>query len=106
MVRFKLDEFNRGWFIGDFLPSILRTKDFEVGILKHRAGEDWPEHYHKKADEYNVLIEGYMSVNDMYFCPGDVFVIEKGETSKPHFSTDCTLVVIKVPSVIGDKYVV
>ena len=33
MQRFKLEDFIRGWFIGDFTPSIFRTQNFEVGVL-------------------------------------------------------------------------
>ena len=52
----KIDNMWRGWFIGDFEPSVLKTKEFEVGLLTHKKGEVWPEHYHIIASEYNVLI--------------------------------------------------
>jgi quercetin dioxygenase-like cupin family protein len=105
----KLEDFFRGWFIGDFEPSILRTKDFEVGILSHHKGEYWPAHYHKEAIEYNVLLSGDMSIihhdeSVTYLKPGDVFAFEKGEVSAPVFHADCKILVVKVPSVIGDKY--
>lgn len=104
MKRRKLDEFHRGWFIGDFEPSLLRTKDFEIGILDHKKDEIWPSHIHYKADEYNVLIAGVMLINGKFVFPGEMFVIEKGEIATPVFVTDCKLVVVKVPSVIGDKF--
>ena len=106
MIVKKLDEFFRGWFIGDFEPALLRTKYFEVGVLKHKAGEYWAKHYHALADEFNVLVEGKMEVNGQILYKGDVFLIEKGEVSEPKFLEDCTVVVVKVPSVIGDKYAV
>ena len=52
----KLLDYTRGWIIGDFEPSILRTKDFEVAVFNHAKGEKWPSHYHKEAVEYNVLV--------------------------------------------------
>jgi hypothetical protein len=39
----KLADMHRGWCIGDFAPSLLRTKDFEVGVLLHPKGEKWQE---------------------------------------------------------------
>ena len=41
----------RGWFIGDFEPSVLKTKDFEVGVLVHPKGEKWPAHFHPVCTE-------------------------------------------------------
>ena len=104
MIIKRIEDFYRGWLIGDFEPSLIRTKDFEVGVLTHKKGEYWPKHYHKLADEYNVLLEGKMSVNGQNLNKGDVFIIEKNEVSEPVFLEDCTVLVIKVPSVIGDKY--
>ena len=102
----KLSDYIRGWIIGNFTPSLIKTKQFEVGILSHTKGEDWPEHYHQVATEYNILIDGSMTVNGVALNKGDVFVIEKNEISKPIFLEDCTVLVVKIPSVIGDKYVV
>ena len=104
MIIKRLEDFTRGWFMGDFEPSLIRTKDFEVGILTHTKGEVWPKHYHKLADEYNVLVKGKMTVNGTELNTGDVFIIEKNEVSEPKFLEDCTVLVIKIPSIIGDKY--
>lgn len=102
----KLSDTKRGWVIGDFEPSLLRTKDFEVGVLFHPKGEKWPAHYHKIAREYNILVLGTMSINGYELEPGDTFVIEQNEIADPIFHTDCTIVCIKVPSNTTDKYVV
>ena len=45
----KLSDYTRGWIIGDFEPSIFRTKDFEVAVLNHKKDEKWIAHYHKKG---------------------------------------------------------
>ena len=101
-----MKEMSRGWFIGNFSPSILKTEDFEVGLLSHTKGEDWPEHYHKVATEYNVLLSGKMNVNGEPIAVGDIFVIYPNEKSKPDFLEDCLVLCVKTPSVIGDKYIV
>jgi len=103
---FELKDFTRGWIIGDFDPSILRTKDFEVGVLTHTKGEFWSPHYHKIAQEINVLLSGSMSCNGKLFAPGDIFVFDQGEVCSPIFHEDCKILVVKIPSVIGDKYAV
>jgi quercetin dioxygenase-like cupin family protein len=106
MIISKLENYTRGWFIGDFFPSILRTKDFEVGILKHKKGEKWAAHYHSIATEYNVLLEGSMYVCNVELKAGDVFIIEPNEVADPVFHEDCTIVCVKIPSAIGDKHLV
>ena len=96
----------RGWFIGDFEPSVFKTKDFEVGVLTHKKGEEWPKHYHKIATEYTVLLSGSMTICGELIEAGTIFILEPGEVADPVFHEDCTVIVVKTPSVIGDKYVV
>lgn len=99
-----IKDYVRGWFIGDFEPSLLRTKDFEVGVLTHKKDEYWAPHYHKESVEYNVLISGKMIVQGKELNSGDVFVFKKGEVADPVFLEDCTLVVVKIPSIPSDKF--
>jgi quercetin dioxygenase-like cupin family protein len=102
----KLSDTTRGWVIGDFEPSLLKTKDFEVGILTHLKGEQWSAHYHKLGTEYNILIKGKMNVCDTELEEGDTFIIEPNEVADPIFYEDCTIVCIKVPGDSTDKYLV
>lgn len=100
----KLTDYVRGWFIGNFSPTVLNTKDFEVGVLTHLKDEKWPAHYHKESVEYNVLVTGKMIVQGKELNSGDVFVFEKGEIADPIFLEDCTVVCVKVPSIPSDKF--
>lgn len=104
MKIFKLEDMFRGWFVGNFSPSSYTTDQFEVGVLIHKKGEYWRKHYHKLATEINCLIEGKMLLNNVEINKGDIFVIQPNEVAEPIFLEDCKLVVIKTPSVIGDKY--
>lgn len=106
MLTSNLSKMYRGWIIGDFDPSLLKTKDFEVGILHHPKGEKWPAHYHKIATEYNVLISGSMRLCDVELKAGDTFILEPNEIADPVFHEDCTIVCVKVPSDTKDKYLV
>ena len=104
MKIYSLGEMTRGWFIGDFEPSVMRSKGFEVGVLEHKKGEKWPAHYHKKATEVNVLLSGKMVVQGVTIFPNDIFVFEPYEVADPEFLQDCVVLCVKTPSIPGDKY--
>ena len=104
MKTYKLEDMTRGWFIGDFEPSVLRTSSFEVGLLSHEKGTKWSPHYHKQAVEYNVLVSGLMKIQDIVIHPGDIFVLGKYEVADPEFLEDCRVLCVKTPSVKDDKY--
>jgi len=101
--RRRLEEFDRGFFIGDFEPSLMKTKKFEIALKQHKAGEDYAAHSQKRAYEYNLLVHGHMNIGKEVFNDGDIFVIAPGEVTTPVFHTDCTVVCVKVPSLPGDK---
>jgi quercetin dioxygenase-like cupin family protein len=100
----KLSEMHRGWMIGNFEPSVLKTDAFEVAYLNHKKGEIWPKHYHAIAVEYNLLVRGSMKVCGRKISPGEIFIIEPNEVADPIFYEDCEIVCIKTPSIPGDKY--
>ena len=103
--KYDINNFYRGWLIGDFNPSIYKTKDFEIGYLLHKKGEVWDVHYHEHLLEINILIEGDMILNNMEIKKNDIFVIDKMQIAAPIFLTDCYIICIKIPSVIGDKII-
>lgn len=104
MIVKKISNFESGWFIGDFEPSIAKKLGFEAGYKFHKKGEFWSKHYHLVATEYNYLISGKMMINDTEINAGDIFIIPPKEVSAPVFLEDCQVFIIKVPSVPGDKY--
>lgn len=106
MKTHKLSDFTRGWVIGDFTPSLLKTTQFEVGVMHHHQGEQWPHHIHLIATEYNIMVSGEMTIQGVLLKAGDVFVLEPGDVADPVFHQDCVIVCVKVPSVKGDKHLV
>jgi len=104
MDRFHIDDMVGGWFVGDFEPAALRTAALEVCYKRHAKGEHWPAHYHAIATEVSCVVRGAIQINGVVFKEGDIFVIHPGEVSAPEFLADCELIVIKTPSVPGDKY--
>ena len=93
-----------GWFVGDFYPAALKTSAAEVCYKTHIKGEYWAPHYHKEATEVTFVIRGILSLNGEQFYDGDIAVVRPGEMVTPEFITDVELIVIKTPSVPGDKY--
>ena len=47
-----------------------------------------------------------MIIGGIFLNKGDVFILYKGEIADPVFLTDCEVIVVKIPSIPGDKYVV
>lgn len=106
MKYFQQRKMKGGWFIGDFEPTAFKTSAVEVCLKIHPKGERWDSHYHKIATEINLLVRGRMTINSKEFHSGDIFLIEPEEVATPEFLEDCEIIVVKVPSVQGDKYIV
>jgi hypothetical protein len=100
----KINNFTGGWFIGDFEPTVFKTKTFEVCYKKHKKNETWDTHYHKIATEINYLINGSMIIQGKQLNKGDIFIIYPNEIADPVFLEDCDLIVVKTPSILNDKY--
>jgi hypothetical protein len=103
MKTYRLEDFYKGWFVGNFSPTIIK-ENFEVGIVKHIAGECHQDHFHKKCIEITAVIDGKISINGQNFGPGDIFVIYPYEVSQVEFLTDVTLVVVRDNSNPLDKF--
>lgn len=101
----KLSDMKGGWMIGNFDPSILKTTSFEVGVHKYTKGQYWAPHFHQHMDEYNYMIRGTMKIKEQIVTEGDYFIISRGEIANPEFITDCEVLIIKTPSVPGDKVI-
>jgi quercetin dioxygenase-like cupin family protein len=101
---YKLDAMVRGWFVGNFAPSVATTPDVEVGIKAYKAGDVEAVHFHKIATEITVILDGMVEMCGQKFTSGDIVKLPPGEATGFKAITDVTTVVIKLPSVIGDKY--
>lgn len=106
METFKLSNMTKGWFVGNFCPSSFKTELFEVAVVSHPKDSKWDVHYHKKATEITLILEGKMKMHDKEFVKGDIFILHPYEIANPCFLEDTKVVVIKTPSVPADKYIV
>ena len=99
-----IDKMTNGWFIGDFEPSILQTKEFEVAHHFYAKGFKGTPHTHKVATEYNYVVRGKARVSGLIVEPGDIFIYLPGEVSDVEFLEDTDLIIVKTPSLPEDKY--
>lgn len=106
MEIYKINDMKGGWFIGDFTPTAFNSKNFEIAYKFHKAGEKWDTHYHEHMTEINYMIRGKMILQNTEINAGDVFVLKPYEIANPTFLEDCEMIVVKTPSVIGDKVIV
>ena len=99
-----LKNYVRGWLIGDFEPTLHKTKDFEVCVKRLKAGEKESRHYHKLTTEFTILISGQAKMNGIELNPDDVFVLDPNEISEFEAITDCITVGIRNGSFPSEKY--
>lgn len=105
MEIYNLNDMIRGWFIGNFSPSAIRTSNFEVGVKRYLAGEREARHVHKVSTELTLVVEGDIQIGGTTLHSNEMIILHPEEPSEFIALTDSTLVVVKVPSVSGDKYV-
>ena len=99
-----IEDMTNGWFVGDFEPSILRSSEFEVSVKKYSAGDSEDSHVHLIATEITMIVSGRVKMAGRQFESGEIIMLEPGESSDFQALEETVTVVVKTPSVIGDKY--
>lgn len=100
----KLKDMVRGWFVGNFEPTLYKTNDVEVGVKEYVAGDFEEAHYHKIATEITVVISGKIKMCDKVLNVGDIIIIEPGDVTSFEALTDAAVTVVKLPGANNDKY--
>jgi hypothetical protein len=95
---------NAGWFVGNFSPAVVQAPGFEVALKKYKAGDSEASHYHKLAIEITLIVDGEAEMCGRKLVSGDIVKLASGEVTTFRAITDVTTVVVKMPSVPGDKY--
>lgn len=106
MKKFNLSNFKKGWVVGDFEPTIIRTKDFEFGVKFYNKGEVDKTHLHKVSEEITVVASGIFMMNEEKLYTGDIVLVEKNEIITFSCIEDGVIAVVKTPSIIGDKFII
>ena len=100
----RLEEMVKGWFVGDFAPTLCPTQACEVAVKHYAAGASEALHHHKIATEITVIISGTVRMAGREWVAGDIVVLEPGEPSAFEALTDAVNVVVKLPGAPDDKY--
>lgn len=102
----KISNMTKGWFIGNFDPSLYKTNDCEVAVKTYTRGDVEQAHYHKIATEITVVVKGRVKMFDTIFVEGDIVIVEPGDITTFEALDDAVNVVVKLPGVNNDKYIV
>lgn len=106
MKSAKLSEMTKGWFVGNFEPSLLKTNDVEVAVKTYKKGEKENAHYHKIATEITTVISGKVRMFDKIWNAGDIIVVEPNDVTDFEALEDSVNTVVKIPGANNDKYIV
>jgi len=104
MQKYNLNNMVKGWFVGDFEPTLFKTQEVEVAVKIYKEGdrEDW--HYHKIATEITVVTKGEIEMCGQTHKTGDIIVLKPGEGTSFKSLTDSITTVVKIPGAKNDKY--
>ena len=102
----KLDEMTKGWFIGNFSPTIYKTNDVEVAVKTYKKCDKEEKHCHKIATEFTVILYGKVKMNENIYKKGDIICIEPCEATDFECFEDSSNVVVKIPGANNDKYLI
>ncbi len=106
MKKYNLADFTRGWIIGNFEPSIIKSNEFEFMVRDYNKGDCEERHVHKIADEVTVIVNGEFIMNDIHYVKGDIIHLSPGDITDFKCISSGTTAVIKTPSTINDKYII
>ena len=104
MKTAKLSEMTKGWFVGNFEPTLYKTNDVEVAVKTYAAGAYEKKHYHKIATEITVITKGTVRMKGVEYSVGDIIIMEPNEATDFYAVTDAENVVVKLPGANNDKY--
>jgi len=90
--------------VGQFNPTLISTDQAEVGVKYYKAGTRETAHHHKVATELTLIVSGRVRMSGEEVGEGEIIKIHPGQSTDFEALTDVITVVVKVPSVAGDKY--
>ena len=100
----KIGDMYKGWFIGNFEPSLCKTNDVEVALKHYAKGDREEAHYHKIATEFTVVVSGRIRMFSREWGKGDIIVVEPYDCTDFEALEDSDTLVVKHPGASNDKY--
>lgn len=104
MKTSRLKDMIKGWFIGNFHPTLFKTNEFEVAVKEYKEGEFEDRHYHKIATEITVIAIGRVQMNGIEYIKGDIIVTPPNHSTDFVVLEDTITTVVKFPSANNDKF--
>lgn len=104
MTKHNIQDFIKGWFVGDFDPTLIKTHDVEVAVKEYRKGDKEGLHFHKVATEITVICSGRVLMNGIEYVKGDIICIQPLESTDFEVLEDTVTTVVKYPGASNDKY--
>lgn len=104
MKTARLENMVKGWFVGNFDPTLIRTNDVEVAVKEYKKGAREERHYHKISTEITVIASGRVRMNGVEYVKGDIIVIEPNHATDFEVLEDTITTVVKYPGANNDKY--
>ena len=101
---FLLDDMIKGWFVGNFEPTVYKTSDVEVGIKHYQSGDYEKSHHHRVATEITVVQKGIVEMNGVQYVDGSIIKLDPFVSTDFKAITDVTTIVVKIPGANDDKY--
>ena len=99
-----LNDMVGGWLVGDFEPTCLRTAACEVACKHYEAGAYEDAHVHRVAIEITLIASGHARMGGRELSAGDIVILAPGDATDFTAIEPTTTIVVKMPSVLGDKY--
>lgn len=99
-----LDEYFKGWLVGDFVPCLFNSKDVEVGLKYYKKGDFESSHVHKIITEYTIIVSGKVTMNGVEYKEKDIVKVAPNTYTDFVCLEDAITLVIKTPSIPTDKY--
>lgn len=104
MTLTNLNDYIKGWFVGNFNPTLIDNEHFEVAVKRYKSGDYEERHHHKIATEITVIVEGEVEMNGLKYIKDDIITIQPNESIDFKCITNVVTVVVKTPSTNNDKY--
>lgn len=100
-----IKRFVKGWFVGNFEPTLIKTGEVEVAYKTYEKGEKEEAHFHKLATEVTLIVKGKVKMNDEIYNEGSIIVIEPNDVTDFEALEDSANLVVKYPGASDDKYI-
>jgi quercetin dioxygenase-like cupin family protein len=104
-ITTRIDQFTKGWIVGNFEPSLIKTGAVEVGVRFYKKGDSEVAHHHKIATEITVVASGRVRMLGREFTGGDVILLPPGTSTAFEVLEDAVTTVVKFPGASNDKYI-